>query len=652
MINHKRNLLVIFLLFVASLSLMFLPTLRTLLHDNEVLDKSSFDLSETAKKSLENPEASIVKSLIDKNNILTTGLAECSSALAFNQQRHIDWYSYSPDFTDELIADYSAERIGIAFVSSGVSNFKVRNKLDQLAFSQSDSELRNKNFREQNQLKRKSLAPDSKIQLTFGVGVNEDELISLFELEREQRDYLLSQVNILAKDLESLVVGEKLKQEQVIELLSYVADINQTIGSGFQSSLIAVAIRYNKEKIYEYLLSRGAEPFVNDALKYNVLEYLLFSSHSRQESSFVEFIERRLPIIDSLLSLGATVRWQLQPDSNLYHIGPGCGDFKYSSGLADKIDILQKLGLISSQSYDYSQECHVERELENRISRIKQDFIFIGKTDGFVQSVKNCIQMDKEARSIITRNDHKIVRDSLSIEELNALEPGLADCKLYYQEFRASKQLEYMNSSVMQQLVFSYRKAPIDSINGLQQLNWDRIGRAVVFWNFFSLKNIELSPILESGFEPNLDDYSAIARLSKSEFIRLNSLGFNYVEKDKFGKTAVYHAVSQCNISLLSHLQTQDYPYDFNTLGADALGKLLRLGTYTCRDSKDSDKNSKLALLRNLMLFEPPIKDYHLDRMAELRLTEREFYERVVKEFPQLKPKKNSFPSGYTCFEY
>ena len=649
--NKNKWILISFLLGLCLFFLTFvLDSEKAILLENIEINTNDSEFEkvlESAKPEPERPAGTkpVESEAVEKYHNIAEYLKRCDSVIDFYQQRNREWGKHLPEIPAELSLAYDSEEIALALLKSNASSRKVFKWLSYQKTSKSESNLRNIRFKEQHQLERVTLEGDHNISIDMSTGIPASTLIKLFEFDRTERDQYLSQITLLAKDLESLVVGNQLNQAQVIELMDYVANVDEVFGLNYQTRLVEIAVRYEKDRLFEYLLGRGVQ-LESSPLYNNLLEIVaLRQVYSHSNLSYEEYIVKRLPVITTLQSLGLPLRWA-KPNLDLYYIGAKCEPKGFSSSYREKFDVLSKFGLLNDEPFDYEKDCRVNSSLIDVVEELRENFVFAGKDSDFANHTKKCIDYRQQAEELISRNNSQVNTDSASKKTLNSLEPQLVNCRLDFDAFDDRKSLEYLNSTEKHQLISLYDTKPYESLLGLQQLDWDHVGKASIFWSFFRKKEIDMQPIINRGFKPRMDDYSDLGKLSVIEFKRLQSYELNFRQPTMDGRTPVYSATEQCNIPLVSYLYAENYGYHNAKYGIDPLALVISMKHYQCRRS---DGNSRIELVRRLMRFNPAIKNYHFTSMAKLKLTERKFYERLVGEFEELKPSNSVVPTGYSC---
>ena len=155
-------------------------------------------------------------------------------------------------------------------------------------------------------------------------------------------------------------------------------------------------------------------------------------------------------------------------------------------------------------------------------------------------------------------------------------------------------------------------------------------------WAFFEILMWDLSfydELINSGLMVDeLQYYSFNSRmLSPKSLDKLAQSGADLNGVDSRGKTLLYYAVHQSNLALLGYMTEKQFPFSLNDQGQDPLHAALDIIHYEFSPDK------LVATVDILMGYSPLIDQFHLSRMALLKLKYVDVYRQVTAKYPQLK---------------
>jgi|GEM_PF-5370934 len=371
------------------------------------------------------------------------------------------------------------------------------------------------------------------------------------------------------------------------------------------------------------------------------------------------------PIFEMLTAQGMEVRYTIGVDGTV-KIGPEQEQTRLS--LSD-LSLFQQKGIHFREIQDKEEmlKSNPYNELSKHLYSHKESF-FINNGMKTLNYYESCIDLvdraeigvkkfelndvlrDKSNQAGESRNS---LKESLALRNrLAEIEPGMVDCFDHDPHFiyllpdrMTEKQFSQLvgwttrigNGESPQSIVEEALKEDLSDSQKAQLLATFLLTRGS---QVSLLVNHDLMPSQEEFFDLLVSGYGSFIDIS--HIALLDQLGYDLNLPTKNNRSLVEIFTSQCKISNVIWLYENQFTYRFSTDRADALAIALRSNC----DEKNFDK---LLLILSVLKFQPEIKDYHLKRMAEIRQTNYELYNEIIKHDERLKIDDSTKPSGYYC---
>ncbi|WP_196140711.1 hypothetical protein [Aliikangiella sp. G2MR2-5] len=451
-------------------------------------------------------------------------------------------------------------------------------------------------------------------------------------------------------------------------ILGRVVDLSRDfkgVGSSYRNAnnLLEKIALDNQPELLSLYFSFGGN--INESpLKINALEKLI-SFYSRDElAAYSE-------VIEILVEQGLSVRYRITEDGYL-----ALGQFfeEFTRLVIADIHLYESLGVLfqPAETLEAIQQDVEISEIIEQLSENRKTFLTRQLQGKSLDYYSQCEEQFAQAKDIIfdeVKSDRvKKLTEEFSgdweslTQKLFELEPGLTDCSpdridtQKYDEAEPEASEKIINEPTQNEPKQS--KPRYEAVNQITRVYWQAgiqaaIAEAVklnlterekqfLFDNLTGIKPEYAHFLAESGLLPSHFSVFRLRSMSPEHVSVLSNLGNQLDTPSVNGRSLLEAAVTACNIALVSWLAEQKYTYQFSNIRSDALALGLREDCFNKR-------SKRLNLVGAIMLFEPTIKEYHRQRMAEVRLKDYELYKQLVSRFPQLTISNRQMPSGYVC---
>ncbi|WMS87944.1 hypothetical protein [Pleionea litopenaei] len=371
------------------------------------------------------------------------------------------------------------------------------------------------------------------------------------------------------------------------------------------------------------------------------------------------------PIFEMLTAQGMEVRYTIGVDGTV-EIGPEQEQTRLS--LSD-LSLFQQKGIHFREIQDKEEmlKSNPYNELFKRLYSHKESF-FINNGVKSLNYYESCIDLvdraeigvkkyelndvlrDKSNQAGESRNS---LKESLALRNrLAEIEPGMVDC------FDHDPHFIYLLPDRMTEKQFSQLvgwttrigkgESPQSIVEEALKEDLSDSQKAQLLATFLLTRGSQVSLLVNHDLMPSQEEFFDLLVSGYGSFIDishialLDQLGYDLNLPTKNDRSLVEIFTSQCKISNVIWLYENQFTYRFSTDRADALAIALRSNC----DEKNFDK---LLLILSVLKFQPEIKDYHLKRMAEIRQTNYELYNEIIKHDERLKIDDSTKPSGYYC---
>ncbi len=442
--------------------------------------------------------------------------------------------------------------------------------------------------------------------------------------------------------------------EQIKLAIDHLDKLNSVFQSDIPYSrvtLLEIAVATSNAEMVEYLLNRGVIP-ENTYTRPNALEVALI------QSDFERYPEEVKRIVQLLSKYNLSYR---MTDDTMY--SQMIGDY----GLWVEVDKLkpERIAFFSKLGFDITEVKPIEYFQELADEKITHDLLtfyeqkMYAASDTSKPEVEDCIAYVQQTYQKLSSNDLKDALDHTfnsaekKLEYLHELEPGLVDAYRHLENNKTVEQvgfvIHWQNSTAADHLI----KGEFKQFEALYKKETDNIDFKTVF-NRVAHESLEgVTYLLDNGFAP------ASIELHKAVDYDLDVIDYLVerevltIDRDPFNRTLVYYAAQQCNLELIQHLAEKSVPYHLGEYGSDPVGAVLRAsaypGSYCSRNQQDEEKPTKESDIINALVtaYQPPIKDYHLQRLGEVQLLNYDLFLDITNNTDAFKSVSPSPISGY-----
>ena len=377
----------------------------------------------------------------------------------------------------------------------------------------------------------------------------------------------------------------------------------------------------------------------------NALEKLIINVDKESLTDFSDMIK--------LLSQnGLSVRYRVK---NNKHVVLGQFIETYTRFTQDDINNFKALGFpfTEAETEESVKENPRYLDLANAIIENRDQFLRSRLQIDSLESYAQC-------RELLEASDKNIVNQA-RVDEVNAifkefsddletlnkklyeLEPGLTDCAVKRKPFSTNTNTKPIRYEEINRIVKMYREMGVHHA----------IAEAIELELSNSEKRRLVSALAgrDTSYIPFLSDYGllpdsfATADLMRSQpsiIEALSKQGYDFDLPSDTGRNLLEAAVASCNSNLVNWMVDQNFTYQYDNLRSDALAIAIREPCF-------NNTKKRIKLVSAVMRFNPTIKNYHRQRMAELRLKNYEAFTKLVNRYPQIGISNEVTPSGYFC---
>lgn len=432
---------------------------------------------------------------------------------------------------------------------------------------------------------------------------------------------------------------------KVVELSRDYIGMRASIGAG-ENILESLALANQPELLKLYFRHGGQlkQPIIG----LNALEKILFDTNQKQLSKYSV-------VISELTRRGLVVRYRVLKDK-----GVKFGQvFDYISHYSQSdLYLLESYGFVfkAATTEASTKENTIYQALAEQISGHRNAFLdkgyalysmgYYSACEALLGSVQNKIanpEKHEQANRLLSEHANNV--DQIN-EALFKLEPGLTDCVV---KPKAFKKTEVSQTSVrpryddIENIVRLRQNTDIhQAIAAALPLNLTEEEKERLFIRLTGRNTDSVPFLFENGLLPESFSMSEVYSFEPEQMEALTQLGYDFNKPTDTNRNVVEGAVTQCNASLLQWLAQNDFTYQFSELRSDALAIAIRTQCFNIRQRR-------IDLISAVMAFNPSVKEYHRQRMAELRLQDYPLFKTLTEMFPQLSISESQSPSGYFC---
>ena len=560
--------------------------------------------------------------------------ADFSDGYSWARDQYKSWERY-------LNQGYTLDEVTLIIEHFLNSNFAAEFRVDQL---QLHSDLSNHN-RQLNEELQRLLSQEQIGGLKLVRAIPAVGLIGYVSLTPSKKVTLLQQVTPSVDDIAYFIGQSEYSDLDIIELLNSVIKPDAIVGyDKFEAiSLLDYAVISARVTVVEKLLQLGLKPS-EDSYLGSTMEWAL---RELSRSTTPERRDASAKIVISLNNLGAKARFKTQSQSKVYGMFPR-NSFSFNAKEIEALiaDYGLDLTLIESRYnlFESKDNLLIDKGNELLVQLTHQQAEYLSKRlniDNLKQQVTSCkLTVDTINRAWQPESSKKILRRVIAKNPqsphqigltLAAIEPSLVDCYLITSD-SDRRQEQYLSD--VDDLFQPLRNGKV--LNVIDQFLSLNLTDQNKNWAFFEILMWDLSfydELINSGLMVDeLQYYSFNSRmLSPKSLDKLAQSGADLNGVDSRGKTLLYYAVHQSNLALLGYMTEKQFPFSLNDQGQDPLHAALDIIHYKFSPEK------LVATVDILMGYSPLIDQFHLSRMALLKLKYVDVYRQVTAKYPQLK---------------
>ena len=537
---------------------------------------------------------------------------------------------------------YSLDEVTFALEKYQNANFASQWRIGQIvsASFDSDKDERVAKMREANEILRQLGNP---VELRVSITYPREEFKDLDKMGRAARLLIYRNYPPTLEDLAALIRDHQLRDEIATEIIAEINDLNRPLQNTDNKNAIYIFDLFaimNREYLLETLIDKGVSP-KNDIYLPNALETslqnLFFKNTAGQD------IEPAIKMIKKLMSLGLSVRYQINQDGALASDSQTllfAFDPQMLSMLEENYDLdllslyksetsllpnslierleIEKFAFQSKKYPDFDVE-KISADCDTIIEAVDSRWKNPHSTDIFVrlQELENNYHGDPEAiRSLLASKD-----------------PEQVDCYIEQQHMQESYE---QNSLSINNLFFQYQPHNRRKTRLVDFLRQRPLDDSEKRWALSYVLRNQNAQLLEGLFElqlmPSKIDFYDFnwQTLEITFWEQLINGGLELSDLDSHGKNAMYFAVAHQKLALLEYFIKKGYTFSPMSDTQDPLHRLLapwKLGY---------SKKFAIDALRAFVPLSPAIDEHHRKRMRLIRLMDKEFYDQLVGILPSL----------------
>jgi hypothetical protein len=563
----------------------------------------------------------------------------CEQLVKEHRSDGYDWARQEyKNWTKYLSNGYSLNEVTLAVEYFANSNFAAEFRIKQLRRT---STLANENS-QLNEKLQDYLAtfPEHSFGQFIRIAVPSAELENYEILSKEERSLLLEHTIPTVDDIAFFIGQATYTDSDIIELLNAISDPAATVGYEAHKaiSLLDYAVQASRVEVVKKLLILDLKPTIDEYLGSTMewaLSRLTYANTAEQRQASAT-------IVNMLANLGAKARFEEKELSKI------SGSFPHHFYEFDeqKIEALMQdygLDLTTIESRD---TIHPDKKSPLITILTKQQAIYLAEQLGIdnpkvevaacnqtLERVNNAWQPERAdiiLKRIVAANSNS---PEMIKELLSAIDPSLVDC--YQKEYNSyMRPQEYVDNADQYfrplkdknvlAVIDDFLTLPLNDANK----NW--LFSQILMWDasyYDELYNSEL-------MVDELQYFSFNDRmLSPISLNKLAQANVNLHSSDSLGKTLLFYAVKKWDIKLLHYMSEQQIPFSLSDTGQDPLHIILDSAHYLFTNNKVID------IVDILMKYHPKIDQFHLSRMALLKLKYPLLYLQLIESYPQLKVK-------------
>ena len=458
-------------------------------------------------------------------------------------------------------------------------------------------------------------------------------------LSEVEKTAALSALDVSIDDVAFYIAQENIADADISKLLTRINDVTEVLGYDKleATNLLDYAAFYIRPQILSELLNRGAQVSADNYLG-STMEWALAALNYSYPTAKVKDAAEAVKLLQYHQ---AAARFDIKNESSVSGDFPRhFYDFDAAKILALKQNYALDLNGINASRAIKIQENRQALPLVQQLTAQKKQYLdqqllqpdstsLYQRCHERISSIKQQWRAEN-AGSILQRLAEQYSAQPTELEEqLATIDPVLVD--LHYQLTAHRSPLH--PSVLMPQLSPLLERGDIDAaieIVKAQQLTKEEQNWLLLYMLSWDMRFF--TPLQMSGLYLSEIPWHAFDKrfFSSNKMQSLIEQGANLSGTDDRGKSLLYYAVKMRDIELINYLQEHRYPFHPSGVGEDPLHVALFI------EHRIYNADAIIPVVDVLMGFSPDIDQYHLARMALLRLYYPQVYHQIAAKYPQL----------------
>ncbi len=564
-----------------------------------------------------------------------------SDSYSWAKQEYENWTKY-------LNEGYSLDEVTLAVEYFANPNFAADFRVKQLRIT---SELASINHQLNERLQyHLTLFPEYDFGQRLVKLVPSPKLKDYAGLPKDKKTLILEQVIPTVDDIAFFMGQPVYSDSDIIELLSAVPDPQATVGYGVHKaiSLLDYAVQSSRADVVEKLLELELKPTADSYLG-STMEWAL------SKLTYANTPEKRQAssnIINMLFNLGAKARFKEKGQSKI------SGNFPHHFYSFDEkqIEALMQdygLDLTAIESRDVllpNKNSALVTILKKQQTAYLSKQLGVDKPDEKIAACEQTLETinnewkPENSKAILSRVISANPSSPQMVENILAdIDPSLIDC--YQTKYDGYKRRQERLDNVdryFRPLRDKNVLAVIDDfltlpLNGANK-NW--LFSQILMWDMSYYDELYNSELMVDELQYFSFSNQMLAPKSLNKLTQSNA---DLHGMDSRGKTLLFYAVKKSDIEMLNYMLEQQFPFSLDDKGQDPLHVALNSDHY--RFSPDK----VIHIVDILMSYHPKIDQFHLRRMALLKLKYSRLYLQLIDKHPQLRVRpETSLPTTFT----
>lgn len=543
--------------------------------------------------------------------------AYCSQYLVDTQLNRFNWGKENYSQWDRYLSQgYSLDDVTLAIDYFIGSNFAVRFRVSQL---RKNTDLSHLNQQLNNDLPNQLSDAGFFVNITFPTR----SLVKFSEMSTKEKANVLANEQLTADDVAYAMVQPEISDDDILQLLSKVQNPSAVVNYDRLEaiSLLDYAVATTRPKVVEELINRGVSPTSDNYLG-STMEWALIGLRPCCEDR-----DAAIDIIRMLEPLQASARFEVKNKNRIEGSFPRrFYGFKESDIRTFYQDFGVDLTRIPSRQVPRVDPNHpLIQELEAQRSEYLNE-PDRETCDRLVKTVNEQWQPQKTSK--LLSSIEALYPDSPDriTTELAKIDPTLVDI---YRSDGFSLERVDIPEEVEAQLMDGDIERATEYFASQTLTDGGRrwLVRKILLLDMSYYRELRRSHLLSEEIQ-----YSELQLLglSKESVSKLEIAGADLRGADKRQKTLLFYAVKSADLELVTFLEKQGYPFSRDHKGQDPLHLALNI-----RPSPLSVQKAE-KLIPILMRYNPVIDNFHLSRMAVIKLRYPQLYQGLISSYPEL----------------